>query len=160
MFARDGGDDRHGVLIMAGANALLQPVVALLLWTSVVWLWMYAVRIPAIQADKRIDLSNWVGGTGKQLDDLLPPKVQWIAHNYNHLHEAPVGFYAVMLVMAMAGDAPVLAVTLGWAYVVIRIIHSLVQILWNKVSVRFTLFALSSLCLIALIIIAATTVLG
>lgn len=143
---------------MATTHALLQPAVALLLWTSVVWIWMYAVRIPAIQADKRIDLPNWVGGTGKQLDDLLPAKVQWVAHNYNHLHEAPVGFYAVMVVMAVAGNAPSLAVPMAWAYVALRIIHSLVQALWNKVSVRFGLFALSSLCLIALIVVAAMTV--
>ena len=145
---------------MVSAQALLQPVVALLIWTSLIWIWMYAVRIPAIQADKRIDLPNWVGGTGKQLDDLLPPKVQWVAHNYNHLHEAPVGFYAAMLVMAVAGGAPNMAVTLGWAYVALRVVHSLVQILWNKVSVRFALFALSSLCLIALIVTAAITVFG
>ena len=145
---------------MVSAHALLQPVVALLIWTSLIWIWMYAVRIPAIQADKRIDLPNWVGGTGKQLDDLLPPKVQWVAHNYNHLHEAPVGLYAAMLVMAVAGGAPNMAVTLGWAYVALRVVHSLVQILWNKVSVRFALFALSSLCLIALIVTAAITVFG
>ena len=135
--------------------AALQPVVALLLWTSVVWIWMYALRIPALQANKAIDLNNWVGGTGKQLDDALPPKVQWAAHNYNHLHEAPVGFYAVMLCFAVLGESPALVTGLAWAYVGLRIAHSLVQILWNKVTVRFTLFAVSSLCLIALILLAA-----
>jgi hypothetical protein len=133
----------------------LQPIVALLLWTSAVWIWMYALRLPAIQSDDRLNLSKWVGGTGQQLDEYLPPKVQWAAHNYNHLHEAPVGFYAVMLTFAVLGDAPAIVVALAWAYVVLRVVHSLVQILWNKVTVRFGLFALSSLCLIALILLAA-----
>jgi hypothetical protein len=136
----------------------LQPVVALLLWTSIVWIYMYALRIPAIMADKRLDSKTWVGGTGKQLDDFLPAKVQWAAHNYNHLHEAPVGFYAVMAVFAVLGDAPSIAVTLAWAYVALRVVHSLVQVLWNKVTVRFGVFALSSLCLIALILLAALAV--
>lgn len=134
--------------------AALQPVVALLLWTSIIWIWMYAVRLPAIQADKNLDLNNWVGGTGGQLDKMLPPKVQWVAHNYNHLHEAPVGFYAVMLTFAVLGEAPTLVVTLAWSYVALRVVHSLVQILWNKVTVRFGIFALSSLCLITLILLA------
>ena len=134
---------------------LLQPIVALLLWTSFIWIWMYALRIPAIMREKRLDSKTWVGGTGKQLDDMLPPKVQWAAHNYNHLHEAPIGFYAVMLTFAVLGDAPAIVTTLAWAYVALRIIHSLVQILWNKVTVRFGIYALSSLCLIALILLAA-----
>jgi hypothetical protein len=143
---------------MAEPIAVLQPVVALLLWTAIVWIWMYALRLPAISADKRLNTKTWVGGTGKQLDEILPPKVQWAAHNYNHLHEAPVGFYAVMLTLAVVDDSPSMAVTLGWVYVALRVAHSLVQILWNKVTVRFTLFALSSLCVIALIGIAATQV--
>ena len=135
--------------------AALQPVVALLLWISVVWIWMYALRIPAIMADKRLDSKTWVGGTGQQLDEYLPAKVQWAAHNYNHLHQAPIGFYAVMLTFAVLGEAPSIVVTLAWTYVALRVVHSLVQILWNKVTVRFGIFALSSLCLIALTLLAA-----
>ena len=44
-----------------------------------------------------------VGGTGKDLDGKLPEKIQWIAHNYNHLHEAPTVFYAVALALALIG---------------------------------------------------------
>ena len=135
--------------------AALQPVVALLLWISVVWSWMYALRIPAIMADKRLDAKTWVGGTGQQLDEYLPAKVQWAAHNYNHLHQAPIGFYAVMLPFAVLGEAPSIVVTLACTYVALRVVHSLVQILWNKVTVRFGIFALSSLCLIALTLLAA-----
>ncbi len=143
---------------MTASQAILQPVVALLVWTAIVWIWMYALRLPAIQRDSRLDVSQWVGGTGKQLDDLLPPKVQWAAHNYNHLHEAPVGFYAVMMVFAVVGAESALVLLLGWAYVGLRIAHSLVQILWNKVSVRFAIYALSTICLFALFLLAALLV--
>ncbi len=54
---------------------ILKPVVVLAAWTMVMWLWMYATRIPAMTAAK-IDANAMVGGTGKDLDAVLPPKVQ------------------------------------------------------------------------------------
>jgi hypothetical protein len=132
-------------------SEILHPVVALAMWTMIVWIWMYVTRIPALQKTK-IDLNNWVGGTGKDLDNTLPAKTQWIAHNYNHLHEAPTVFYAVALVLAMIGQGDGLNAMIAWAYVGLRVAHSLVQILWNKIMVRFSLFLLSSLALMALVL--------
>ena len=43
-------------------HPLLQPVVVLLAWTAVMFLWMYALRIPAMMK-AGIDLKNRVGGT-------------------------------------------------------------------------------------------------
>ena len=130
---------------------ILQPVVALAAWTMVMWLWMYATRIPAMNKAK-IDANSLVGGTGKSLDDVLPPQVQWKAHNYNHLHEAPTVFYAVALVLAITGQGDGLNATLGWAYVGLRVLHSLIQATVNRVMIRFVVFALSSLVLIALVV--------
>ena len=135
-------------MTMVGMD-ILQPVVALAAWTMVMWLWMYATRIPAMNKAK-IDANSLVGGTGKSLDDVLPPQVQWKAHNYNHLHEAPTVFYAVALVLAITGQGDGLNATLGWAYVALRVVHSLVQATVNRVMIRFVLFALSSLVLMAL----------
>lgn len=128
---------------------ILQPLAVLAGWTMVMWLWMYVTRIPAMGKAK-IDTKNLIGGTGQSLDAVLDGKVQWIAHNYNHLHEAPTVFYAVALALAIAGEGDGLNAQLAWGYVLLRIAHSLVQALWNRVMVRFALFALSSLCLIAL----------
>ena len=93
-----------------------------------------------------------------RLDKLLPPEVQWKAHNYNHLHEAPTVFYAVAIVLAIVGWGDGLNADLGWAYVALRVIHSLVQATVNKIMVRFAVFALSSLVLLALVIHAAIAV--
>ncbi|MDP3677041.1 MAG: MAPEG family protein [Novosphingobium sp.] len=136
---------------------ILQPVVALAAWTMVIWLWMYATRIPAMNKAK-IDANSLTGGTGKSLDDVLPPQVQWKAHNYNHLHEAPTVFYAVALVLAITGQGDGLNAALGWAYVGLRVFHSLIQATVNRVMVRFLVFALSSLVLIALVVHAAFAV--
>ena len=128
---------------------ILEPVVVLAAWTMVIWLWMYATRLPAMNKAK-IDVNGWVGGTGKDLDGKLPDSAQWKAHNYNHLHEAPTVFYAVAIVLAVTGQGDGLNATLGWAYVALRVLHSLVQVTVNRVMIRFVLFALSSLVLMAL----------
>lgn len=139
-------------------SEILQPIVALAAWTMFMWLWMYATRIPAMNKVPGLDTGNLVGGTGKSLDDVLPAKTQWIAHNYNHLHEAPTVFYAVALVLAISGQGDGLNATIAWVYVGLRVLHSLIQALWNRVIVRFSVFALSSLALIALTVHAAIAV--
>ena len=128
---------------------ILKPLVVLAGWTMVMWVWMYVTRIPAM-GKAGIDSKGLVGSTPSSLDAVLPPEVQWKAHNYNHLHEAPTVFYAVAIVLAITGQGDGLNATLGWAYVGLRIVHSLVQATVNRVMVRFVLFALSSLVLMAL----------
>jgi hypothetical protein len=137
---------------MVGA-AILQPVVALAAWTMVMWFWLYGTRIPALSAAK-VDPDDLVHDTTKGLDQILPPQVQWKAHNYNHLHEAPTVFYAVAIVLAIIGRGDGLAAQLGWAYVALRVVHSLIQATINKVSLRFLVFALSSFVLMALVALA------
>lgn len=134
---------------MTGHPAILGPVAALALWTMVMWLWMYATRLPAMSKSK-IDAKNWVGGTGADLEAVLPPSVQWKAHNYNHLMEQPTVFYAVSLALAMGGGGDGLNATIAWIYVALRVLHSLVQVTINRVVVRFMIFALSSVALLAL----------
>ena len=133
-------------------SAILQPVVILMAWTMVMWLWMYATRIPAMsKANIKPDDVRKTKG----LHDALPDQVQWKAHNYNHLHEQPTVFYAVCLLLAMVGWGDGFNAVLAWAYVGLRVLHSLVQATVNAVAVRFVLFALSSLVLIALVFHAA-----
>jgi hypothetical protein len=128
---------------------ILGPVAALAMWSMVMWAWMYATRIPAMQRAK-IDASGLVGTTGRSLDDALPAEVQWKAHNYNHLMEQPTVFYAVALALAIGGMGDGLNTQLAWAYVGLRIVHSLVQVTINRVMLRFAIFMLASLALIAL----------
>lgn len=130
-------------------NAILGPVAALALWSMVMWVWMYATRIPAMSRAK-IDAAKMVGGTGKGLDDVLPQEVQWKAHNYNHLMEQPTVFYAVALALVIGGMGGGLNAQIAWAYVALRIIHSLIQVTVNRVLWRFGVFALASLALLAL----------
>ena len=130
---------------------ILKPMAVLAMWTMVMWVWMYATRIPAInKLPKPTEPGADQGWTGAMLEGLIPREIQWKAHNYNHLHEAPTVFYAVALALAMIGAGDGMNATIAWAYVAIRIVHSIYQATINKVMPRFALFSLSSLCLIAL----------
>lgn len=136
---------------------ILQPAVALMIWTMIIWLWMYATRIPAMQK-AGIESKNLVGGNGADLREKLPDAVNWKSDNYNHLHEAPTLFYAVAIVLAIIGQGDGMNAFLAWIYVGLRVVHSIIQITANKVIVRFVLFALSSVVLMALILHAALAV--
>jgi len=143
--------------IIMESKHILQPTVALMIWTMVMWAWMYATCIPAMQK-VHMDAAKLVGTTGSSLRAQLPDTVNWKADNYNHLHEQPTLFYAVALVLAYIGQGDGMAAFLGWIYVGLRVAHSLVQVTANRVVVRFVLFALSSVVLIALIYRAAVGV--
>lgn len=127
-------------------GAMLAPVLALVCWTLVMWVWMYATRIPAMRA-AGLDPAQV---KEKRDLDVLPLSVRQVADNYNHLHEQPVIFYALALYSHLAGVADPLNVGLAWAYVALRVAHSLWQALVNFVPVRFVLFSLGSLVLIAI----------
>jgi len=123
----------------------LAPVLALIIWTLVMMLVMYKRRIPAMNAiTKRTQdfIEN------PKLGEQIPAKARWAADNYNHLHESPTIFYALMFVIFLMGYTTSLALTCAWIYVAIRVVHSIVQITSNAVMVRFSLFMLSAIMLI------------
>ena len=125
---------------------MLAPILALVGWTFVMWFWMYATRIPAMQR-AQVDVAE-LSRTGKKLE--LPPEVARVADNYNHLHEQPTIFYALALTTHLAGAADGVAVALAWTYVASRVVHSLVQATKNVIPVRFAVFTFGSFVLMAL----------
>ncbi|MGC6499192.1 MAG: MAPEG family protein [Henriciella sp.] len=126
---------------------LLTPVLILICWTLVMWLWMYATRIPAMQAAQiHPDEARHPHTYG----DRLPPNVRAAADNYNHLHEQPTLFYALMLFAAATGSTSSLLLNLAYLYVGLRVVHSLIQVLVSKVMPRFMIFVISTLVLIGM----------
>ena len=132
---------------MQVTSPIIAPVVVLVAWTMVMWLWMYVARLPAMKAAKM--KPDPMAPRGEQMST-LPARVRWKADNYNHLMEQPTVFYAVALSLALLGQGDGINLTLAWAYVGIRMVHSVLQALINKIELRFVLFALSSLVLIGL----------
>jgi hypothetical protein len=121
-------------------------MLALIVWTFVIWLWMYATRIPAMYKAgiKATDIKQ------KSDLDVLPNKVKRVADNFNHLHEQPIVFYALVIYCHLTGFSDELNIQLAWAYVVIRIAHSLSQIVIQYIPLRFFLFISSTIVLITI----------
>ncbi|MEM6485493.1 MAG: MAPEG family protein, partial [Pseudomonadota bacterium] len=102
---------------LLNTGTILQPILALITWTMIMWLWMYATRIPAM-SKAGID----PGALKEKSEmDVLPRSVRQIADNYNHLHEQPVLFYALAFYCHLAGTADSVNIMLAWCYVAFRV---------------------------------------
>jgi hypothetical protein len=132
---------------------ILVPATVLILWSMIMLGWMAFTRLPAMKK-KGIDMGARAGGRGQDLEGVLDPRINWKAHNYAHLMEQPTLFYAVVMILALLGAGGSLSLALAWAYVGLRIVHSVWQASVNTVPIRFAIFALSSLCLMGLAIVA------
>ena len=130
-------------------TSILAPAAVLVVWSILMLIWMAGTRLPAM-SKIGIDMSKAVGGRGADIDPNVPPAVAWKSHNYAHLMEQPTIFYATVMILAIAGAVTPLLVSLAWGYTIIRILHSLWQATINKVSIRFVLFLLSTICLTVL----------
>ncbi len=125
----------------------LLPVLALVAWTLVMWFWLYATRLPAM---RRAGIDPQEAAHPGTYAHRMPERARSAAENYNHLHEQPTIFYALMFFIALTGGAAAGTLGLAWGYVASRIVHSLVQATVNKVVMRFTVFALGSLLLVCM----------
>jgi hypothetical protein len=143
---------------MAIESPIFAPAIALVLWSLVMLGWLAITRLPAM-AKAGISLANVVGARGANLEGVLPDRVNWKAHNYAHLMEQPTLFYATVVILGVIGQGHDLNLQLAWAYVILRVAHSIVQATWNRVIVRFTLFSLATAALLALALQAAIAVL-
>jgi hypothetical protein len=130
---------------MMHPSPLLAPVVALVAWSIVMFFWLAVARAPQLKGRKIPE-----GTRGADLEREDPGRRNWPAHNYQHLMEQPTIFYAIVIALILMGFDAAINVYLAWAYVGLRVIHSLIQATVNIVIPRFIVFTLSSLCLIGL----------
>lgn len=136
---------------------ILDAVIALVLWTFVMWVWLYATRLPAVIKGKIVyDPQR----PPSEFMDKIPANVRWKADNYNHLHEQPTIFYAVAITLALLGAGGGINATLAWVYVALRVVHSLIQATVNIVMPRFFVFVAASLVLFVLALRAALLLFG
>ena len=143
---------------MSIESPIFAPAMVLVLWSLFMLGWLAVTRLPAMPK-AGLSLNSAIGTRGANLEGVLPDKVNWKAHNYAHLMEQPTLFYATVLILGVIGQGDGLNLQLAWTYVVLRIVHSIVQATWNRVVVRFTLFCLATGALLVLAVRAAIVVL-
>ena len=126
---------------------ILAPPAVLVLWSLVMLMWMSVTRFPAFaKAGIKVGEAE-PGSRYVDVETMMPAKVNWKSHNYTHLMEQPTIFYAAVVILALAGEGSGINVAFAWAYVAIRVVHSIWQATVNIIVVRVTLFTLSTLCL-------------
>jgi hypothetical protein len=125
------------------AHPLLPPLLAMVGLTLLVWLRLYAVRLPEMRRSK-IDPQRLAGSADKHL-----LKDTRASDNFINLFEVPVLFYALVLATVSAGVHDAVLVGLAWAFVGLRGLHSLIQCSYNRVVHRFVAYALATLALFA-----------
>ncbi len=125
---------------------ILEPVLAMILLHTVVWIWMTITRgIAMSQVGMKLE-------GGKHTSDLqqLPTYARQVADNYNHLYELPTIFYALVFYIWAMGHSDIIHVWCAWGFFVSRVVHSIIQGTINKVSIRFPIFAIGWIIVIVM----------
>lgn len=79
-----------------------------------------------------------------------PANLRVHARHLSNLFEAPVLFYAIVIIAFVTRQTGVLPLVLAWTYVILRYAHSYVHLTSDRVLTRFRVFALSWLVLVVL----------
>ena len=131
-------------------NSILEPVIVLVAWTLVIFVWMMSTRLPYLMRNNipAQELQN-----ASDVAVKLPGKERRVSDNYNHLHEQPTLFYALAIALALTGEAGTSQILLAWVYVASRVIHSIIQCTYNSVMHRFLLFFVGTAALVGMVAI-------
>ena len=118
---------------------------ALAAWTMLVLMWLAVVRIGAVLR-RQAAVADFRSGEA----DGVPAAVSLANRNYMNLLELPMLFYVGCLLAYVAAepDAAGTLSTLAWAYVAMRVLHTLVHLAYNNVLHRLTVFAASNVALV------------
>ena len=131
-------------------SVFLSPALAQVGLTLVVLLWLYAKRIPAMNAAK-VDPET-LQRKDPEIAAKMPASTHYPADNFINLFEVPMLFLALCFIMHMTGYDDSTTAKMAWGFVFLRAIHSIIQCTYNKVMHRFTVYAISSLLLMAIFV--------
>ena len=124
---------------------ILYPVFALAGWTGLILLLIPFYRIRSALR-KEICPDDFKYGESIA----VPAYVSISNRNYMNLLELPVLFYVVCLLLFITATTSSLALALAWVYVVLRVMHSVIHVSYNKVVHRLIVFAISNAILASL----------
>lgn len=115
------------------------PALVMVALTMIVWVRLYAVRIPEM---RRLRIHPQSVATSAQKSARLVDTRA--SDNFNNLFEVPVLFYLALVVAYLTQQTTPLVLGLAWVFVAGRVLHSLIQCSYNKVMHRFTVYSLST----------------
>ncbi len=132
---------------------MLYPMFALAAWTAFVLLLVPIARVRSARR-REIDVDDFKYGESPA----VPGAVSLPNRNYMNLLELPMLFYVVCIVIYVTGGASAAAITLAWAFVALRLVHSAIHLSYNRVVHRLAAFAAANVVLVLLWVQAGTHV--
>ena len=133
--------------------AILLPMFALAAWTLLVLVLIPLVRARAARR-REIVIDDFRYGESAN----VPAAVSIPNRNYMNLLELPMLFYIVCLVLYVTGGASSIAIAIAWAFVALRVVHSVIHLTYNRVVHRLAAFTAANVALVFLWVIAAAHV--
>ena len=122
---------------MISRRAILLPLLALVLLTAIVAVWMFRRRVAEVRA-RGIRVQTLA--TTAQMGTLEDTGA---SDNFRNLFETPLLFFAAALTIYAAALTSLPYVLLAWLYVALRVVHSAIQCTYNKVRHRMRAFIAS-----------------
>ena len=123
-------------------HSIIQPVLALMFLTFLIWLYMYFLRLSYVIKNK-IDAQALE--TPEQCNSILPTHINKPSNNFKNLFEAPVIFYTLCISASFLNQVDNVLIVLAWCFVVGRILHSIFHCFSNSVTLRFYAYFSSSI---------------
>jgi hypothetical protein len=123
-------------------TAIFGPVLATVLLTFLVWVYMYVRRIHFITSNALTPEQLAIPG---KLAELSPAEVSNPSDNLKNLFEIPVLFYVIALLLFATNRVDEIYVWAGWIFVALRTLHSVVHCTFNLVMLRFNIYLASTL---------------
>jgi len=127
-------------------DIILWPLAAMALLVFLVWCRMYLTRVREIR-QRRIHpqaLATRASARTELTDSIR------VADNFANLFELPVLFYVAVLVLFVSDRVDGLYLALAWAFVALRVVHSLIHTTYNRVMHRFLVYVASAVPLWAI----------
>jgi hypothetical protein len=124
-------------------KALFQPVAVLVVWTLLVLL-LVPIRRFRAAAKQKVTANDFRFGESAT----VPPDVSIPNRAWMNLLEAPLLFYVGSIIWFSIGGADQTILNIAWAYVALRIVHTLIHVTYNQVLHRLIVFALSNIALV------------
>jgi hypothetical protein len=140
---------------MRSNPAMLYPLFALAAWTLIVLVLIQVARVRSVRL-REIGTDDFEYGESARVSS----HVSVPNRNYMNLLELPMLFYVVGILLYVTGGASHVAMFFAWAYVALRIVHSLIHLTYNQVLHRLAAFTLSNVALVVLWVLAGVHLAG
>ncbi len=131
--------------MVASTSPWVWPILAFIVLVFAVWIRLFQTRIGEM---KRRRIDPQLVASAKAMAAAVEDNRA--ADNFRNLFELPVLFLVACLAAMFSDVQPIIALSLGWLFVALRVAHSAIHCTYNKVMHRFYIYVTGGFVLFAL----------